>query len=65
MERQVQDKVIELTRRHSDKLTQDTGVIPSLQENEIQAYTHEVLVELGRIGKKEVDECDNNLEKNS
>jgi hypothetical protein len=34
-----------------------------LQENEIQAYMHEILVELGRTGKKEVNEGDNNLEK--
>jgi hypothetical protein len=54
-----------LTRRYSDKLAEDTGVIPSLQEEEIRKYMHEVLVELGRIRKKEVNEDDNNLEKNS
>lgn len=49
MERQIQNNVIDLTRRYSDKMTQDTGVIPSLQEEEIRKYMHDVLVELGKI----------------
>ena len=49
MERQIQNNVVDLTRRYSDRMTRDTGVIPSLQEEEIRKYMHEVLVELGKI----------------
>lgn len=55
MEQQIQNNVIDLTRRYSDKMIQDTGVIPSLQEEEIRTYMHQVLVELGKIKDTDVD----------
>lgn len=60
MEQQVQNRVMELTRRYPDKMMQNTGVIPFLQEEEMRRYMQEVLVELGRIKKKDVN-GDNNL----
>lgn len=39
MEQEIQNKVIQLAKRHSDKMIEDTG------------YLHEVLVETGRIKK--------------
>lgn len=42
-------------------MTKDTGVIPSLQEEEIKRYLHEVLVELGKIKGKDRDGGESNL----
>jgi hypothetical protein len=53
MEQQIQNQVIDLTKRHSDQMTQDTGVIPSPNEEEIRKYMHEVLV--GKIKSKNCD----------
>lgn len=49
MEREIQNKVIQLTKLDSDKMAQDTGVVSSLDEEDMKNYLHEVLVEVGRL----------------
>jgi hypothetical protein len=51
MEQEIQNKVIQLAKRHSDKMTEDTGVVSSLEEEDMKSYLHEVLVEVGRMKK--------------
>lgn len=46
--------MVDLTKRHLDDMIKDTGVIPSLQEEGIKEYSHEVLVELGKIKGKDL-----------
>lgn len=53
MEQQIQNRVIVLTRLHSDIITQDNEIIPPLQEEETRKYIQEVLVELGRIERRD------------
>jgi hypothetical protein len=51
MEQEIQNKVIQLNKLNSDKMTQDTGVVSSLEEEDMKSYLHEVLVEVGRMKK--------------
>jgi hypothetical protein len=59
MEQEIQNKVIQLTKLNSDKMTQDTGVVSSLEEEDMKSYLHEVLVEVG--GMKKDDKKDKDL----
>jgi hypothetical protein len=55
MEQQIQKRVIDMTRQHHDMLANETGVEPSLNDDEVKEYLHEVLKEV----KKEKVQNDN------
>jgi hypothetical protein len=40
MEKEIQNRVIQLTKQHSDKMTEDTGVVSSLEEEDMKSYLH-------------------------
>jgi hypothetical protein len=50
MEQQIQRRVIDMMRQNQDRLSNETGVEPSLSEVEVKQYLHEVIEEV-RKGK--------------
>ena len=48
MEQEIQNKVLEATKRLSDTLSKETGIESSLQEEDIKRYCKEVLAEIKR-----------------
>ena len=48
MDQELQKRVTVITRINSDKLTEETGISPSLTENEVKQYMQEVLREVRR-----------------
>ena len=50
MEQQIQRRVIDMMKQNEDKLSNETGVEPSLSEVEVKQYLHEVIEEV-RKGK--------------
>jgi hypothetical protein len=47
-EQELQKRVTAVTRNYSDKLTDETGISPSLTDDEVKQYMHEVLREVRR-----------------
>jgi hypothetical protein len=52
MEQQIQRRVIDMMRQNQDRLSNETGVEPSLSEGEVKQYLHDVLEEV-RKGKRQ------------
>jgi hypothetical protein len=50
MEQQIQRRVIDMMKQNQDRLSNETGVEPSLSEVEVKQYLHEVIEEV-RKGK--------------
>ena len=48
MEQEIQNKVLEATKRLSDTLSRETGIESSLQEEDIKRYCKEILAEIKR-----------------
>ena len=48
MEQEIQEKVLETTKRLSDTIRNETGIASSLQEEDIKRYCKEVLAEIKR-----------------
>ena len=46
MEQQIQRRVIEMTRQNQNIFANETGVEPSLNDDEVKEYLHEVLKEV-------------------
>jgi hypothetical protein len=46
MEREIQHRVIELTKRNQDHMVEDSGVVSSLTEDDLKAYLNQVVNEL-------------------
>ncbi|HEY6757767.1 MAG TPA: hypothetical protein VI037_10330, partial [Nitrososphaera sp.] len=46
MEQEMQKRVLTIAKRNSDIMTEETGVEPSLSENDIKQYLEEVLIEI-------------------
>ena len=47
-EQELQKRVTAVTRNYSDKLTDETGISPSLTDDKVKQYMHEVLREVRR-----------------
>jgi hypothetical protein len=45
-EQEVQKKVLRITKNQEVRMIQDTGVVPSLNENDVKLYLEEVLEEI-------------------
>jgi hypothetical protein len=46
MEQELQKRVLTIAKKNSDIMTEETGVEPSLSENDIKQYLEEVLIEI-------------------
>ena len=46
MEQQIQRRVIDMMRQNQDRFSNETGVEPSLSEDEVKEYLHEVIEEV-------------------
>jgi hypothetical protein len=49
VEQELQKRMTVITRNYSDKLTEETGISPSLTDNEVKQYMQEVLREVGKV----------------
>jgi hypothetical protein len=54
MEQQILRRVIDMMRQNQDRLSNETGGEPSLSEDEVKQYLHEVIEEV-RKGKTQND----------
>jgi hypothetical protein len=52
MEEKIVNRVLAVAKRHSDEMVEKTGVQPSLNEQDIEQYMHEVLAEIKRSKEK-------------
>ena len=52
MEQKIQKKVLSLTKAASDAMTEQTGIQPSLSEEEMKNYLEEVLIEIRGKSRK-------------
>ena len=48
MEQQIQKKVVQLTQRMSGDMENESGIRPSLEEEDIKDYINEVLSEIDK-----------------
>ncbi|MFZ0894485.1 MAG: hypothetical protein WAZ77_08290 [Candidatus Nitrosopolaris sp.] len=46
MEQEIQKKVIEFTKRNQDKMSEETGIQPSLTDEDVKAYLEQVIKEV-------------------
>ena len=46
MEQEIQKKVIEFTRRNQDRMAEETGIQPSLTDEDVKEYLDQVIEEL-------------------
>jgi hypothetical protein len=46
MKREIEGRVLEISRRYSDEVIQQTGVQPSLTEQDVKLYVENVMQEL-------------------
>ena len=46
MEQQIQKKVVEFTKRNQDRMTEETGIQPSLTDEDVKAYLEQVIREV-------------------
>ena len=51
MEQEIQSRVIKMTRENQDIMSNETGVQPSLTDEDIKQYLHEVLIEINKTKK--------------
>jgi DNA-binding SARP family transcriptional activator len=55
MEREIQNRVISLTKRNQDRMMEETGIQPSLTEDDMKQYLEQVIREVrmqkNRTGK--------------
>jgi hypothetical protein len=49
MEHEIQSRVIKMTRENQDLMVNETGVQPSLTDEDVKQYLHEVLNEINKI----------------
>jgi hypothetical protein len=46
MEQELQNRVLTIAKKNSDNMVEETGVQPSLSENDMKQYLEEVLIEI-------------------
>jgi hypothetical protein len=46
MEHEIQKKVIEFTKRNQDRMAEETGIQPSLTDEDVKAYLEQVIKEV-------------------
>ncbi len=46
MEQELQKRVLTIAKKNSDSMIEETGVQPSLSENDMKQYLEEVLIEI-------------------
>jgi len=51
MHHELQDRVMAVERKHRDTLIENTGVKPSLTEEDMKTYVEQVLIEMDRINR--------------
>jgi hypothetical protein len=56
MEQELQKRVLTIAKKNSDIMTEETGVQPSLSEDDMKQYLEEVLKEI-KVKKANPDRC--------
>lgn len=51
MEKQIQEKVIKISKDNASKLAEQSGVEPSLTDSEMKSYLNEVIAEIKTRGR--------------
>jgi hypothetical protein len=59
MEQELQKRVLDITKQTSETMTEETGVQPTLSEDEVKQYLHEVLQEVK--ARKTISKIDNHI----
>jgi hypothetical protein len=52
MEQEIQNRVIEFTRGNQDMMAEETGIQPSLTDEDVKAYLEQVIKEVKKVGSQ-------------